>query len=77
MKLYPALKDPAMKFPRLANRLLDAGMVSIVIGCALVLVDVVVTAPGLAGTLGFYAVVVGFLSHTASRLVAKIKRNPE
>lgn len=77
MKLHPALKDPTMKFPKLANSLLDAGMVSIVIGCASVLVDVAVTGPGLAGSFGFCAVVAGFLSHTASRFVAKIKHDPD
>lgn len=28
VKLYPALKDPAMRYPRIANALLDCGMVA-------------------------------------------------
>lgn len=32
MKLYPALKDPGMKFPRLSNAFLDIGMLLLVCG---------------------------------------------
>jgi hypothetical protein len=41
MKLHSALKDPAMKYPQAANRLLDLGMVMTILGgisvCAVVL----------------------------------------
>jgi hypothetical protein len=73
MKLYNTLKDPSMKYPRVANRLLDLSMLLVVIGglacCGVAL-----------GMLSFSWVplgvfLIGVVIHGAVRVVARLKND--
>lgn len=75
MKLYPALKDPAMLYPRTANALLDAGMVATILA-ATGLLFVVLSGGGNASL--FEPVLAVFCGGVAcvfvGSLVSKIRR---
>lgn len=75
-KLHDALKDPTMKYPRAANRLLDLGMALIIVGgiaCSAVMLGMLPDSPYFWPS--FAAFAVGFVSFIASQEVAKLKKN--
>lgn len=77
-KLHDALNDTSMKYPRAANRLLDLGMLLLIVGA---LVGAAV-ALGMLPAKSYFCpamttFVVGFVAFAGSKIMAGRKKSPE
>jgi hypothetical protein len=76
MKLYPALKDPGMKFPRLSNAFLDIGMFLLLSGGLAiggVVLGMIPSEPyGYRWALGTF--VMGFAFDSVSAWLSKLRK---
>ncbi|KGG86172.1 hypothetical protein P245_20865 [Comamonas thiooxydans] len=75
MKLHPALKDPEMKHPRLANALLDVGMILIIVSSIGLLFTIFYWGVGQYMSGGFLALIAGALFVARAKQVAKMRRH--
>lgn len=77
MKLYPALKDPEMKYPRLANALLDVGMLlNILSSAGLIFGTVFYSGEGPYMQACFIAWIAGAVLVAGAARVSKARRAP-
>lgn len=75
MKLHPTLKDPEMKYPRLANALLDVGMVlSILSSVGLIFATIFYWGVGQYMPSGMLVLIVGVLLVACAAQVSKVRR---
>ncbi|WP_139093297.1 hypothetical protein [Delftia sp. JD2] len=75
MKLNPALKDPEMKHPRLANALLDVGMILIIVSSIALLFTIFYGGVGQYMSGGFLALIAGALFVAGAKRVSKTRRH--
>lgn len=73
MKLHPALKDPEMKYPRLANALLDAGIALIILSSTGLIFMIWSVSQYLS--YGFLALIAGALFVAGAKKVSKWRRH--
>lgn len=75
LRLHDALKDPRMKYPRAANRLLDTGMLLLIAGAIACSASVLGILPG--DTYFFWSMAAfgaGGVSLLAAKIVAGVKK---
>ena len=76
LRLHDALKDPRMKYPRAANRLLDTGMLLLIAGAIAGFASVLGMLPG--DTYFFWSMAafgVGGVSLVAAKIVAGVQKD--
>lgn len=75
MKLHPALKDPEMKYPRLANTLLDAGIALIILSSIGLIFMIFYRGVSQYLSYGFVALIAGALFVAGAKKVSKSRRH--
>lgn len=75
MKLHQALKDPEMKYPRLANALLDAGIALIILSSTGLIFVVFYRGVSQYLSYGFLTLIAGALFVAGAKKVSKLRRH--